>query len=213
MSIRTAWITVAYLACTHASPALAATDEVPAQTAAPAASCFADPALARPDEAKAFLGNPTGVIEALPADDLAIIGQVRVVVMTDPAAAAPMVDLLKSLPPARAKAVAAGLGRAVGDCEKTQLQVATEIQNLVATIDDEALLTAFMAALSDQRVASLGDDTPMANGGAISLGSVGQLGAVNNYIKGADDSTPTEPGVFSKFDAGTYTYDSVSPTT
>jgi hypothetical protein len=199
------------LAALVASPAFSASGEVPGPAAA--TGCFTDPALVRAEDAAAFLRDPEASIAALP-DELAIVGQVRLVVMSDPSAVEPMVALLTSLPAARANAVAAGLGRAAGECEPTQLQVATDIQNRVAAIDNVDVLTAFMAALGQQGTAAIGEDLPaMGNGGAIPLGDVGQLGAGNNYIKGANDSTPINPFVFSKFSAGTYTYDSVSPTT
>lgn len=162
---------------------------------------------------EAFLASPGALLTAFPRGGLPLADRVHALATSSSAVLQPLIDLLPSATAEQKAEIAAGLGQTVIDCNTVQTDYAALIQNKVGALTDQVVLTAFAAALKQERVSAITTTTTNSNGGSIPVGPPsGQFGAGNNFQEGGNQSV-VEPGFsFTIGSAGSVSATGTSPT-
>ena len=115
-----------------------------------------------------FIADPARFLAQYPTGGAVLIAQIRDLVASDPATLQLIItSLTATANPEQLNAIGLGLGQAALVCLRTDQAFATEVQNAVATLDNNAVTVAFASVLGDRPTAALG------GGGGVSTGGSG----------------------------------------
>ena len=105
----------------------------------------------------------------------------------------PILSLVGSANPQQVAAIGAGLARTTRACTATNLPYATQIQEKVALLNNEALTTAYLAALNDIQTAALGAAGAGGAGAAGGIGGGGVAGSGSGGLGGNESVANSSP--------------------
>jgi hypothetical protein len=103
-----------------------------------------------------FLANPGQLLQQFGQGGPSMISQVRDLAASSPAAVPLILDLIRDANPMQVDAVGSGMGQAALICLKQDQAFATEIQQLVAAINNDTLTLAFAAVFGDKPIGAVG---------------------------------------------------------
>ena len=160
--------------------------------AAPAPGCFLLPAKLGDDAITSFLSSPSDLLTLNPTSSLAMATSVRSLAGSSADALDPILGLVGSANPQQVAAIGAGLARTTRACTATNLPYATQIQEKVALLNNEALTTAYLAALNDIQTAALGA-AGAGGAGAGGIGGGGVAGGGSGGLGGNESVANSSP--------------------
>ena len=167
----------------------------PAASAAETA-CFTGPAKLSDAEVQAFLANPSSLLSEFASGGLPLSTRIRSLAGSNAGTLDPIVGLVNSATPAQVSAIGSGLARAARACETVNPEYAATIQDKVASLDNDALETAFNAASQDVQTAAVGGATGAGGGSVGAIGGGGTAGG-GTAGTGGDSSAGNSSGSFS----------------
>jgi len=172
-------------------------------------SCFLAPAKLPASEIDGFLANPNKFLTDEPVGGLPMANKARSLGGSSMKAVEALINLTKSANAEQKSAIGSGLSRVASACGATNPDYAAKIQQLVASLGDSSVITAFMSASGDVQTAAVGGAGGA--GGGVGGGATGtnstQRGAANNAAAGTS-ATTTNSGTYS---AGSADGSDVSP--
>lgn len=134
------------------------------------AACTA-PAAATPESIAGIKANPGLLIQNNSNGSAGLVTAVRNLAASDGSTVQPILGLVSGLTGDSVSSIGTGLAQAAALCVRTDTDAAITIQEAVIATNNEALITAFRAAVGDVRTAAVG---PAAAG--TSVGAGGGLG-------------------------------------
>lgn len=178
----------------------AGTDAAASQdgTTEDAVACFLPPIKLLDEDVEAFLANPASLLTDYPDGGLLLSSRVRSLAGSDARTLQPILQLAVGATLEQRAAIGSGLARAATACAPSSERYAALIQESVAGMDNNELLTAFLSATNDlQTAAFAGGIGGGFVGGAPGLGGVGAPGPSSGPF--GDVSTPNVDGTFGPF--------------
>ena len=140
-------------------------------------SCVSPTAGGSPAAVSQFNANPQGLLDRNPLGGLAMVNEVRTLVVTDVNTVPGLLALAETASAGQARAIGAGLSRAAAICVGKNPALAEQIQLAVAASSNEALVTAFLTGAGDQNTAAIGGGgAGFGGGGAGAGGGAGGIG-------------------------------------
>src|ERR1700730_3627707 len=112
-----------------------------------------------------FIANPGQLLQQFPNGGPDIISQIRDLAASSPATLPVILSLIATADPTQVDAIGTGLGQAALVCVRTDQNYATEIQQAVTAMNNNALTLAFAAVLGDKPIGGLGGGAGGGGGG------------------------------------------------
>ena len=158
-----------------------------------------------------FTNNPGQLLQRFPDGGPDLISHVRDLAATSGATLQPLLDLVANANPHQVDAIGTGLAQAALVCVRYDQQFATEIQQAVAALGNQALELAFAAVLGDKPIGAVGGgggggggggptnslfgSTGLAGGTSGGFPSFGTINHPTNFftLSGPTGSSPTFP--------------------
>lgn len=163
-----------------------------ADGAAPQA-CFLPPIKLAAEDVAGFLANPGLLLTDYPEGGIQLSSRVRALAGSDAATLDAILGLVEGANAEQRAAIGSGLARAAVACAPSAPAYSQLIQEKVASIATDELLTAFLSATDDIETAALGAAGGGGFvGGAPALGGVGNPGP-SNSVEG-DETNPNRSG-------------------
>ncbi len=120
------------------------------------AACFEAPAKLSDAEISQFLASPEALLDANPVGGLPLSNRVRSLVGSSDAALDAIVQLASNATAAQNAAFGSALGSVANACADVEPEYAQKIQDAVAALGNQDMITAFRNASNDPQVAALG---------------------------------------------------------
>ncbi|WP_181699013.1 hypothetical protein [Chthonobacter albigriseus] len=160
-----------------------------------AQACFLPPIKLSSADVSEFLAAPGAMLNDYPEGGIQMSSRVRALAGSDAATLDPLLALIATANLDQRAAIGSGLARAAMACAPSSAAYAQLIQQKVAELANDDLLTAFLSASNDLETAALGAAGGGGFvGGAPALGGVGNPGP-SNSVEG-DESNPNRSGNF-----------------
>jgi hypothetical protein len=166
---------------------------------APTARCLLPPAGLDDGTVEAFLGEPASLTRSYPGGGLLMAARVRALAGSRLDAVPVLVALTREASEAQRRAIGAGLARAAAACVGSSPAYAERIQEEIASLEDEVLLTAFAQASDDVLAAAIAPSGAAPSPGAPAVSGFGAPGTSN---AARDGSASVPAGVESYAIAG-----------
>lgn len=157
-----------------------------------AVACFLPPIKLPAEDVEAFLANPAALLTDYAEGGLLLSSRVRALAGSDERTLDPLLALIDTASTEQRAAIGSGLARAATACAPSSEKYAALIQEKVAALDNNELLTAFLSASNDLETAAIAGALGGFVGGAPGLGGVGDPGPSTGPF--GDEATPNADG-------------------